>query len=172
METICSADFPLTPSGCVLTPCLSSGPVCLFSVSTCHMGGGRILSRLTPLLGPGLPEDRNPGPTTLHDSLRPGGAPCSPARRLEAVAPPPGLRGHPGLTSGTVRAVGEQLSLQETPPPSCCRDRLWEARASGAVAPGSAGAIVVVCALSCSTACGIFLDRTCGSCVGRQILYH
>ena len=52
------------------------------------------MSRLMPLLGPGLPEDRNPGPTTLHDSLRPGGAPCSPARRLEAVAPRSGLRGH------------------------------------------------------------------------------
>ena len=100
------------------------------------------MSSLMPLLGPGLPEDRNPGPTTLHDSLRHGGAPCSPARRPEAVAPPSGLRGHLGLISGTVRAVGEQLSLQETPPPSCCRDRLWEARASGAVAPGSAGAIV------------------------------
>ena len=170
MNTICSADFPDSLGLCRNS--LSFFWSCVPFLSEHVPHGGALMSCLMPFLGPGLPEDRNPGPKPLQDSLRPGGAHCSPARRLKAVAPPSGLQGHLALISGTVRAVGEQLSLQESPLPSCCRDRLWESRASGVAAPGSTGAMVVVRGLSCSTACGIFLDRTCVSCIGRQILYH
>ena len=171
METICSADFPLTPSGCVVTPCLSSGPVCLFLVSTCHMGGRCIMSSLTPLLGPGLPEDRNPGPTTLHDSLRPGGAPCSPARRLEAVAPPPGLRAVRVSPQALSALWGSSFHSKKLPRPFVARQALGGTGVRGC-GSGLCRSNSLACALSCSTACGIFLGQTCVSCVGRQILYH
>ena len=75
----------------------------------------------------------------------------------EGCGSPVRLAGPSGSHLGTVRAVGEQLSLQEGPPRSCCKHRLWEARASGVVVPGSTGAIVVVRGLSAARRVGSFL---------------
>ena len=76
LKTICSADFPDSLGLC--RNYLSFFWSCVPFLGEHVPHGER--SCLTPLLGPGLPEDRNPGPTTLHNSLRSGGAHCSPAR--------------------------------------------------------------------------------------------
>ena len=102
MKTICSADFPDSLGLCRNSLSFFWSRVPFLGEHVPH--GGALMSCLMPFLGPGLPEDRNPGPKPLQDSLRPGGAHCSPARRLKAVAPPSGLQGHLALISGTVCA--------------------------------------------------------------------
>ena len=173
MKTICSADFPDSLGLCCTSLSFFWSCVPLLSEHVPH--GGALTSCLMPLLGPGLPEDRNPGP---HDSPR-----LSEARRCslltctvtEGCGSPVRLAGPSGSHLRHCPCCGgAAFTLRKLPPTprSCCKDKLWEARASGVVAPGSTGAMVVVRGLSCSTACGIFLDQTYVSCIGRQILYR
>ena len=155
MKTICSADFPDSLGLCRNSLSFVWSCVPLLSEHVPH--GGAQMSCLMPLLGPGLPEDRNPGPTTprLSEAWRYSLLTCM---VTEGCGSPVRLAGPSGSHVRHCPCCGGAAFMPRKPPTprSCCRDRLWEARASGVVAPGSTGAIVVCTDLAAPRHVGSF----------------